>query len=101
MPPATFSDWRYLAVAIAGGHIAFGLRRWLERVTLPISVLDAAGLSLFAVTGASTVVADGGTLAAGWYRTTKRWTNQPLLVRHLDASDINESRPGPGRDPVQ
>jgi uncharacterized membrane protein YeiH len=53
VPPATFSDWRYLAVATAGGLIAFGLGRWLQRLTLPITVLDAAGLSLFAVTGAS------------------------------------------------
>jgi uncharacterized membrane protein YeiH len=53
VPPATFSDWRYLAVAIAGGLVAFVVGRWLERLTLPISLLDAAGLSLFAVTGAS------------------------------------------------
>ena len=53
VPPATFSDWRYLVVATAGGLIAFGLGRWLQRLKLPITVLDAAGLSLFAVTGAS------------------------------------------------
>jgi uncharacterized membrane protein YeiH len=53
VPPATFSDWRYLAVATVGGLIAFALARRLERLTLPISLLDAAGLSLFAVTGAS------------------------------------------------
>ena len=53
VPPATFSDWRYLAVAAAGGLVAFGLGRRLTRPTLPISLLDAAGLSLFAVTGAS------------------------------------------------
>jgi uncharacterized membrane protein YeiH len=52
VPPATFSDWRYLAVAIAGGLVAFVVGRRLERLTLPISLLDAAGLSLFAVTGA-------------------------------------------------
>jgi uncharacterized membrane protein YeiH len=53
VPPATFSDWRYLAVATAGGLVAFAVGRLLERLTLPISLLDAAGLSLFAVTGAS------------------------------------------------
>jgi uncharacterized membrane protein YeiH len=53
VPPATFSDWRYLAVATAGGLVAFVVGRQLERLTLPISLLDAAGLSLFAVTGAS------------------------------------------------
>ena len=53
VPPATFSDWRYLAVATVGGLVAFALASRLERLTLPISLLDAAGLSLFAVTGAS------------------------------------------------
>ena len=52
LPPATFSDWRYLAVAASGGLIAFVLGRYLDRLRRPITVLDAAGLSLFAVTGA-------------------------------------------------
>jgi uncharacterized membrane protein YeiH len=52
LPPATFVDWRYLAVAASGGLIAFLFSRWLTRFTSPIDVLDAAGLSLFAVTGA-------------------------------------------------
>jgi uncharacterized membrane protein YeiH len=53
VPPATFGDWRYLAVATAGGLVAFVVGRRLEPHTLPIGMLDAAGLSLFAVTGAS------------------------------------------------
>jgi uncharacterized membrane protein YeiH len=53
LPPATFSDWRYLAVAAGGGLVAFVFGRHLEQLTGPITVLDAAGLSLFAVTGAS------------------------------------------------
>ncbi len=52
LPPATFVEWRYLAVAATGGLIAFLFSRWLTRVRNPIDVLDAAGLSLFAVTGA-------------------------------------------------
>jgi uncharacterized membrane protein YeiH len=52
VPPATFNDWRYLAVAGAGGLIAFAFGRRLERLNTFITVLDAAGLSLFAVTGA-------------------------------------------------
>ena len=52
LPPATFLDWRYLAVAAGGGLIAFVSGRRLDRLTMPITVLDAAGLSLFAVTGA-------------------------------------------------
>jgi NAD(P)-dependent dehydrogenase (short-subunit alcohol dehydrogenase family) len=42
----------------------------------------------------STVVADGGTLSAGgWFRTPKRWTNQPLLTQYLEDPQLNESRP--------
>ncbi|MEU5841306.1 TRIC cation channel family protein [Rhodococcus sp. NPDC047139] len=51
LPPATFSDWRYLAVAAAGSLLAFFARK-LERLSAPITMFDAAGLSLFAVTGA-------------------------------------------------
>jgi uncharacterized membrane protein YeiH len=51
LPPATFSDWRYLVVAAGGGLIAFGMSRQLERLATPINVFDALGLSLFAVTG--------------------------------------------------
>lgn len=53
LPPATFSDWRYLAVAAAGALIAFVLGRRLDRFAVLITILDAAGLSLFAVTGAA------------------------------------------------
>src|SRR6185503_6360808 len=52
LPPATFTDWRYLAVAAGGGLIAFLFSRTLARFTSAIDVLDAAGLGLFAVTGA-------------------------------------------------
>ena len=53
LPPATFSDWRYLLVAASGGLLAFVFARHQERLRTPVTVLDAAGLSLFAVTGAS------------------------------------------------
>lgn len=52
LPPATFGDWRYLAVAAVGGLVAFWFARLLETMARPIDVLDAAGLSLFAVGGA-------------------------------------------------
>ena len=42
----------------------------------------------------STVVADGGTLAAGgWFRTPRRWTNQPLLAQYLEDPSLNDARP--------
>jgi uncharacterized membrane protein YeiH len=59
LPPATFSDWRYLAVAASGGLVAFVSGRHLDRLNTPITVLDAAGLSLFAVTGASKSLSSG------------------------------------------
>jgi uncharacterized membrane protein YeiH len=52
LPPATFSDWRYLTVAAVGSLVAFVFGRGLDRWAGPILVLDAAGLSLFAVSGA-------------------------------------------------
>lgn len=59
LPPATFSDWRYLVVAAVGGLLAFLLGRRLDRLMGAINALDAAGLSLFAVTGASKALAFG------------------------------------------
>ena len=52
LPPATFTDWRYLTVAALGSFVAFLFGRGLDRVAMAILVLDAAGLSLFAVSGA-------------------------------------------------
>lgn len=52
-PPATFSDWRYLAIAANGALIAFAFGQRLDRLAWPIEVLDAVGLSVFAVTGAA------------------------------------------------
>ena len=59
LPPATFLDWRYLAVAAVGGLIVFLTGHRLERINRAINVLDAAGLSLFAVTGALKAVGLG------------------------------------------
>jgi len=53
LPPATFRDWRYLAVAAGGGLVAFTFGRYLDKLTPLINILDAAGLSLFAITGAT------------------------------------------------
>jgi len=53
LPPATFRDLRYLVIAAAGALIAFGFARHLGRIGMPIELLDAVGLSVFAVTGAS------------------------------------------------
>jgi uncharacterized membrane protein YeiH len=42
LPPTTFLDGRYLAVAALGGLIAFVLGQRLEKLATPINVLDAA-----------------------------------------------------------
>ncbi len=52
LPPATFLDWRYLALAASGGLVAFALGRRLDRLNATITVFDAIGLSVFAVLGA-------------------------------------------------
>jgi uncharacterized membrane protein YeiH len=53
LPPATFLYWPYFALAVGGALIAFVLNRWLEKLGMAITVLDAIGLSVFAVIGAS------------------------------------------------
>ena len=53
LPPAAFRYWPYLAVAAGGALIAFFFSRRLRRFNLSIQLLDAAGLSLFCVTGAT------------------------------------------------
>jgi 2-hydroxycyclohexanecarboxyl-CoA dehydrogenase len=61
---------------------------------------DIANIALFLaseladwVVGA-TMLADGGTIAAGgWYRTPDRWTTQPLLHQYFEEPEANLSRP--------
>jgi uncharacterized membrane protein YeiH len=56
IPPQTFRDWRYLAVAGGAGLVTFLAAPMLERLERPVLVFDAAGLALFCVTGASTTL---------------------------------------------
>jgi uncharacterized membrane protein YeiH len=57
IPPATFRDWRYLAVAGGAGLLTSLAHPAIDRLQRPIDALDAAGLALFCVTGASTALA--------------------------------------------
>jgi uncharacterized membrane protein YeiH len=57
IPPATFRDWRYLAVAGAAGLVTSLAHPAIDRLKRPIDALDAAGLALFCVTGAATALA--------------------------------------------
>ena len=64
-PPAAIVDWRYLAMSVLAGILAFVAhpRRhqfaFEERLRHPILIVDAAGLSLFAVAGALKALAFG------------------------------------------
>jgi uncharacterized membrane protein YeiH len=57
IPPATFRDWRYLAVAGGAGLLTTLAHPAINRLQRPILALDAAGLALFCVTGAATALA--------------------------------------------
>ena len=59
VPPEGVADWRYPAVAFAAGAIVFvgyGATKRLDRALL---IFDAAGLSLFAVSGTQKALAYG------------------------------------------
>jgi uncharacterized membrane protein YeiH len=58
-PPATFRDWRYLAVVTAAGVVSFFAQLALERIHRGVQTFDAIGLSVFCVTGATKAVAAG------------------------------------------
>jgi len=52
VPPAALRDWRYAAVAFSGGTIVFFLHQFVQQLPSNlVMVLDAAGLSLFAIAG--------------------------------------------------
>ncbi len=59
VPPVAISDWWYLAVSLLAGVITFYLSSAVGKLTSPILVFDAAGLALFAVSGAQKALAFG------------------------------------------
>ncbi|WP_345712984.1 trimeric intracellular cation channel family protein [Kineococcus glutinatus] len=59
LPPASFSDWRYLFVATCGALVAFWGHPLLRRLSRPILLSDTAGLSLFCVTGSAIALEAG------------------------------------------
>jgi uncharacterized membrane protein YeiH len=52
VPPAAITDWRYLAASLLAGLITFLWHPIINRLHSPVLVFDAAGLALFAVSGA-------------------------------------------------
>jgi uncharacterized membrane protein YeiH len=57
VPPAAISDWRYLSVSLLAGMITFFRYPTIDRIRNPVQVFDAAGLALFAVSGAGKALA--------------------------------------------
>jgi uncharacterized membrane protein YeiH len=54
VPPNSIKDWRYPAIAFAGGAVVFFQSSFVNQVPASLIVaLDAAGLALFAVAGAA------------------------------------------------
>ncbi len=65
IPPVGLADWRYVAVSCLAGLLTFYRDQVIERLTNPVQLFDAAGLGLFAVTGATKALAAGlGPVAA-------------------------------------
>ena len=58
-PPSALQDWRYLAVSLTAGVLAFFWSPRIERMQNPVRMLDAVGLALFAVAGTEKALAFG------------------------------------------
>ncbi len=57
IPPSTFRDWRYLAVVGGAGLMTTLALPVINKLQRPFVTADAAGLSLFCVTGSATALA--------------------------------------------
>jgi len=57
VPPPAIGDWRYIAVSLVAGLLTFHWQRVVARLNSPVLVFDAAGLALFAVSGAQKALA--------------------------------------------
>lgn len=56
VPPAALSDERYLLVSILAGIVTFFWYAGVDKLRSPVLLFDAAGLSLFAVSGAQKAI---------------------------------------------
>jgi uncharacterized membrane protein YeiH len=59
VPPAAIADWRYIGVSLLAGLATFLWNSIVRRWNSPVLVFDAAGLGLFAVSGALKALAFG------------------------------------------
>ena len=58
-PPAAITDWRYLSVSLVAGTVTFYWFPVIDRLRSSVLVFDAAGLALFAVSGAEKALGFG------------------------------------------
>ena len=87
VPPEAMAHWWFLAVAVVGSLLVFVASSHIARFTGLVTVLDAAGLSLFCVTGATKSV-DFGLGAAqaivlGTITAVGGGTYRDMLVRRV------------------
>src|SRR6185369_5980275 len=59
VPPAALTDGRYLLVSVLAGLTTFFWYAGVDRLRTPVLLFDAAGLSLFAVSGAQKAIEFG------------------------------------------
>ena len=59
VPPAAINDWHYLGVSLLAGIITFSFPSAIIQRWNPVLLFDAAGLALFAVSGAHKALAYG------------------------------------------
>ena len=59
IPPAGLTNWQYLVAAIVAAGLTAGTFSIVQRLSQPVLLFDAVGLSLFAVTGAQKALAYG------------------------------------------
>jgi uncharacterized membrane protein YeiH len=59
IPPASLIDWRYFAISLLAGLITFLGLSVIDRLRSPTQLFDAAGLAMFAVSGAHKALAYG------------------------------------------
>ena len=59
IPPAAINDWHYLGVSLAAGLVTFYFPSAITQRWNPVLLFDAAGLALFAVSGAHKALSYG------------------------------------------
>jgi uncharacterized membrane protein YeiH len=59
VPPGALDDWRYLGVSLLAGLITFCFPTAVRQRWNPVMIFDAAGLALFAVSGAQKAMTYG------------------------------------------